>query len=304
MSVRRRVAPGSGAHYSLVSTGARHGSDLACGRLARVHARSALFDLYGDHLRSRGGRAPVAALVRILAPLDVTAAAVRTAVSRMVRQGWLTPLRLPAGPGYGLTEQARRRLDDAAARIYRTREPSWDGRWDLLVLEPLPLRAVRDRVRSGLGFLGYAALSDSTWISPSPSGEVDRLLAAEGAGHARFRAYDDQPALRARQAWDLDALAAAYSSWQRFAEKLVSDPGDPGEPSGTGADERAFAVRSLLVHEWRKFLFTDPDLPAQLLPEGWAGHAAAEFFAEQADRLLPAAARFVDGCLTDAAPPR
>ena len=32
-----------------------------------VHATSALFDLYGDHLRSRGSRAPVAALVRLLA---------------------------------------------------------------------------------------------------------------------------------------------------------------------------------------------------------------------------------------------
>jgi phenylacetic acid degradation operon negative regulatory protein len=52
-----------------------------------VHARSALFDLYGDHLRARGDWAPVAALVRLLAPLDVTAPAVRTAISRMVRQG-------------------------------------------------------------------------------------------------------------------------------------------------------------------------------------------------------------------------
>ncbi|MBQ1068474.1 PaaX family transcriptional regulator, partial [Micromonospora sp. D75] len=33
-----------------------------------MQARSALFDLYGDHLRARGGRAPVAALVKLLAP--------------------------------------------------------------------------------------------------------------------------------------------------------------------------------------------------------------------------------------------
>ena len=85
-----------------------------------MNARSALFDLYGDHLRSRGGRAPVAALVRLLAPLGVAAPAVRTAVSRMVRQGWLQPVRLDGGPGYALTPRAVRRLDDAAARIYRT----------------------------------------------------------------------------------------------------------------------------------------------------------------------------------------
>ncbi len=64
-----------------------------------MHARSALFDLYGDHLRARGDRAPVAAVVRLLASLDIAAPAVRTAVSRMVRQGWLEPVRLPGGPG-------------------------------------------------------------------------------------------------------------------------------------------------------------------------------------------------------------
>jgi phenylacetic acid degradation operon negative regulatory protein len=35
-----------------------------------VDARSALFDRYGDQLRSRGAQAPVAALVRSLASLS------------------------------------------------------------------------------------------------------------------------------------------------------------------------------------------------------------------------------------------
>jgi phenylacetic acid degradation operon negative regulatory protein len=263
-----------------------------------MHARSALFDLYGDHLRSRGGRAPVAALVRMLAPLDVTGPAVRTAISRMVSQGWLAPLRLPSGPGYQLTERAHSRLDDAASRIYRTRQSPWNGSWDLLVIPPVPQRSARERIRAGLGFLGYGALSDSTWISPFASSEIDSLLAGEQAQLARFAARDDNPATRAERAWDLHALGAAYSSWHAYAEKLVADPARllRGVELRT-SDERSFAVRSLLVHEWRKFLFTDPGLPPELLPDDWAGHDAAKFFAEEAARLLPAADRFVDDCL-------
>src|SRR5687767_13334662 len=117
-----------------------------------MQARSALFDLYGDHLRSRGGRAPVAALVRLLAPLGVAAPAVRTAVSRMVRQGWLEPVRLPEGPGYALTPRAVRRLDDAAARIYRTQRSDWDGSWHLLVTATAAERSSRDRLRGALTF--------------------------------------------------------------------------------------------------------------------------------------------------------
>jgi phenylacetic acid degradation operon negative regulatory protein len=267
-----------------------------------VHARSALFDLYGDHLRSRGGQAPVAALVRLMAPLDIAAPAVRTAVSRMVRQGWLAPTRLPGGRGYALTDRARQRLDDAAVRIYRTRQTGWSGAWDLLVLAPVGRRATRDRVRSGLSFLGYGPLSDSTWISPFASPEVDALLDGEDVARSRFEASDESPALRAGQAWDLVSLGKHYAAWQRFAESLLERPqAQLPAVERAGPDERAFAVRSVLLHEWRKFLFTDPGLPTELLPLDWPGHEAARFFGEEAARLLPAASRFVDSCLVQPA---
>src|SRR6185503_4875347 len=145
-----------------------------------MHARSALFDLYGDHLRRRGGAAPVAALVPLLAPLGIAAPAVRTAVSRMVRQGWLEPVRLAGGPGYALTARAGRRLDDAAARIYRTGEQSWDGHWHLLHTSRVRHRGTRERLRDSLSFLGYASLDETTWIAPRPSAEAAALLGAEG----------------------------------------------------------------------------------------------------------------------------
>lgn len=271
-----------------------------------MHARSALFDLFGDHLRTRGDQAPVSALVRMLAPLDVTAPAVRTAISRMVRQGWLVPVRLPGGRGYALTDRARHRLDEAAARIYRTRDSTWSGTWDLVVVEPVNDRAARDRVRAGLSFLGYAALTDSTWISPYRSPGLDDLLVTEGARASRFEARDGDPRQRAALAWDLAAIGAAYASWHREAARMVGDAAEGSAASDRGGsednDERAFVVRSYLVHEWRKFLFTDPGLPAELLPPDWPGHGAARFFAEQAGRLLPAASRFVDRCLDESVP--
>ena len=154
-------------------------------------------------------------------------------------------------------------------------------------------------MRSGLGYLGYAPLSDSTWISPAASPEAGSLLAAEGAVFSRFAAQDGDPAEQAARAWDLDALAAAYRAWRAFAGALVADPAAHLGTAVDDADERAFAVRSLLVHEWRKFLFTDPGLPAELLPPDWAGDEAARFFADEAARLMPAASRFVDACLQD-----
>jgi len=234
----------------------------------------------------------VAALVRLLGPLDVSAPAVRTAVSRMVRQGWLTPVRTATGPGYAITARARARLDDAARRIYRTADAPWDGCWDLVVLPPVQSRAARDRLRASLGFLGYALLGGGTWVAARAVPELEATVAAEKVSVHRFRSTSvGDPAALARTVWDLDWLATAYDGWQQQAEQWIQAAGDGAD------DESRFALRSQLVHEWRKFLFRDPGLPAALLPADWPGHAAAAFFDREQLRLAPAAGRFVDACL-------
>jgi phenylacetic acid degradation operon negative regulatory protein len=260
-----------------------------------MQARSALFDLYGDYLRVHGGRAPVAALVRLLAPLEIGAPAVRTAVSRMVRQGWLHPLRLASGPGYLITPRAAHRLDEAAARIYRTNPPQWDGSFDLIVAGDPMSRVSRQRLANALAYLGYGSIGDSTWIATKPSPEADSILREAGMHFERFGAHhtagSDSAAALVRRAWDLDRLGHEY-------EDFVADM----QPIVEAADERgdvrvAYTARFRLVHAWRTFLFRDPALPPMLLPPAWPGDEAAKFFDAHADRLRPAADRFVRDCL-------
>lgn len=259
--------------------------------LAVVRARSALFDVYGGHLRERGGAATIAALVRLLEPLDFAAPAVRTAVSRTVRQGWLHPVRLAGGPGYAMTPRGERRLDEAAARIYRTLPSTWDGRWHVVVLEEMPARDSRDHLTSSLQLLGYGALGPVTWIAPRPSPELPDVLAAENVPARTFHgSHDGQDTELAARAWDLDSLGDDYARFVATWAPAVSVV-DGSAPSD------AFAASQRLLHAWRKFLFRDPGLPAELLPDGWPGHAAAVFFDEHTRRLAPAVTRFVDECL-------
>jgi phenylacetic acid degradation operon negative regulatory protein len=266
----------------------------------RVQARSALFDVYGDHLRRRGGTAPVASLIRLLGALDIAAPAVRTAISRMVRQGWLAAAPTPDGPGYRLTERAERRLDDAYTRIYRVGSEEagqWDGRWHVLVAQRPVTRTARERLGSALAFLGYAPIGVGTWVAPRSHPEAEAVLAAEGVvGEAFHAAYDGEVAALAGRAWDLADVAAAYERFETEARSLLA-----GMAAGAEPDRAAFATRSRLVHEWRKFLFLDPGLPAAVLPPDWPGHAAAELFDRAAGELLPAASRYVDACLGSAA---
>jgi phenylacetic acid degradation operon negative regulatory protein len=262
-----------------------------------MQARSALFDLYGDYLRPRGGRAPVAALVRLLTPLGIAPPAVRTAVSRMVRQGWLHPLRLSSGPGYLLTPKAVRRLDEAAGRIYRTGRVAWDGRFDLILLRAAAGRRERQRIGAVLAFLGYGALDEQTWVAPRAAEDIDAVLCEAGLEYERFTANhaagSSGAAAVVRRAWDLDQIGTAYEQFVAEQRDLVSTV------TARSPDEQAYAVRFRLVHAWRGFLFRDPQLPPPLLPERWPGTVAAAFFDRHATRLRPAADRFVETCLAD-----
>ncbi|MDF8264996.1 PaaX family transcriptional regulator [Luteipulveratus flavus] len=256
-----------------------------------MHARAAVFDLYGDHLAARGGWAPIASVVRLLAAVDVAAPAVRTAVSRLSREGWLEPEEREGIRGYAATPRAERRLRSAWDRIYRTTEQPWNGTWHVVVCEHVADRRRRDRISASLGYLGYARMAADTWVGPRVSGELDTALEGQPAHSFEGRLSGDGDGL-ARDLWDLQGLARAYDGFIRSADRLTDEV-----PALTRQPEQAFAVRTDLVHEWRKFLFSDPGLPAQVLPADWPGHAAAQRFDRLTQALRPAASTFVDACL-------
>lgn len=260
-----------------------------------MHARSAVFDVYGDLLADRDHRSTVAALVRLLAPVGITAPAVRTAVSRMVTQGWLTPVRLPSGRGYCATERAVQRFESTAAREQRTGSEVWDGHWHIALLSPPSGRTERARLARELSFLGFAPLQDSAWVSPYARAELPDVLARNGASAVMVTSTDVDPRQAPLSAWNLDAVAHSYRLWHAAASDHVAHHLRAHEDP----DEAAFAARFHLVHNWRQFLFTDPGLPLALLPKDWPGIAAAQYFTEAVKGLDEGADRFVERMLAD-----
>lgn len=260
-----------------------------------MHARSAVVDLFGDHLPAHGWWAPVAGLVELAEATGVQPPATRTAVSRLVREGWLRASSRDGARGYEATPLARGRLLGAHERIYATGPPPWDGSWQLVVVDHGGDRRRRDQVTASLTYLGYGRLSPTTWISPRPSTELPATLRGHGARWSAVTgplesSVAESGAALAAQVWDLEGLDRAYLG---FASALPLTDDVRHLPP-----ERAYPLRAELVHEWRKFLFSDPGLPAQVLPARWSGQEARARFLAVAAALRPAADAYVSQVLT------
>jgi phenylacetic acid degradation operon negative regulatory protein len=258
-----------------------------------LNPRSLLFTLYGDYVHPLGQEeVRVGALVRLAAELGVSSTALRSALSRMGREGWLATRRDGGSPRCRLTERGRGLIEEGTERIYGHHRAVWDGRW-LLVSYSLPERRrdQRDRLREGLSFLGFGSLGNGIFVSPHDlRREVRQLIARQEVEedvtvHHGTLEWPADPALVVARAWDLQGLEGRYAAFLRRIREAVAE--------ARGLDDReAFRRRFLLTHEFRRFPFSDPDLPDALLPPNWVGTAVREAFLEYNRKLRGQAERF------------
>jgi ring-1,2-phenylacetyl-CoA epoxidase subunit PaaA len=241
-------------------------------------ARSKLLTFLGDVVLPSGGSAWLGAVTEAMQSLDIDADATMAALRELVDANLVEPRRVGKLAVYDLTAAGRRRLEEAADRIYQRRSLSWDGRWRLLsfagddATDPDATGALERE----LTWLGYGRLDSGLRVCPWDLGaRLDAVLAKHGvtgtAEHFTSELDGDNRALAA-EAYDLEELRDAHGEFiERFAPALEED-------APTGSD--ALRKRLELVHEWRKFLFIDPGLPRNLLPPDWQGDRAGDVFRE------------------------
>jgi phenylacetic acid degradation operon negative regulatory protein len=260
-----------------------------------IKPRALFLDVYGPFVRPLGGWIAIADLVRLMDELGVDADIVRSTASRMTKDGLLE--RRP-GPrhvqGYALSEKLHRALEIGDRRIFEAHRPARLSDGWLIVTFSIPEtdRQLRHLLRSRLVWLGFGNLAPGVWVAPRRLlGDVRKVVASFGLERyvdifsARFEGPGELQDV-VRRAWELDELAAGY---QRF----LADHGPVLErwrrPPTAEDGCRAFVDYVMTLTRWRRLPFLDPGLPAELLPDGWPGHAASRAFIRLARALGPTA---------------
>ncbi|WP_409253069.1 phenylacetic acid degradation operon negative regulatory protein PaaX [Bacillus sp. SCS-153A] len=265
-----------------------------------MNTRSMIFTLYGDYIRHYGNNIWIGSLIKLLREFGHNEQAVRAAISRMNKQGWVQAEKQGNKSYYSLTERGLKRMEEAAQRIFKLQTDSWDGQWRILMYTiPEEIRNIRDELRKELVWSGFGTLSNSCWISPNKLEKqvydlIDKYDIKQYVDF--FIAKYDGPNEDQRiigKSWDLQDINDRYAEFiSDYSQKFIIDKNkiEKGEMS----EAECFVERTKLVHEYRKFLFVDPGLPEELLPEKWLGGHAASLFSDYYKVLARPASQFFE----------
>lgn len=246
-------------------------------RQRRLRGGSLLVTILGDAIAPRGGVIWLGSLIQLAKPFGLTERLVRTSIGRLANEQWVSSQRSGRASYYRLTARGKARFAEATQRIYAAPPESWNGEWTLVIVPKMQKKA-RDGLREELSWLGFGQLTSGVFAHPTHREDAirERLTELESAGRivvaqraVLARASDTQ---LVAMGWDLGELARRY---RRFVDMFA--PMDDALGASEADDgETAFVLRTLLVHEYRKIHLRDPQLPASLLPQGWAGADAHE----------------------------
>ncbi len=260
--------------------------------------------VFGDVVLPRGGRIWLGSLIRLLEPLGLNERLVRTSVFRLAKEQWLRADAQGRRAEYVLTESGRLRFEEASRHIYASHAPLWDRRWRLiLVVGDLDGRQ-RERLRQALQWQGFGALGNECFVHPSTDlAVVFDTLAADGLGDIlgsllTLLAADAHTALTASdadlvaRAWNLQRLAESYAAFVSDYLPILADLRRDRLMRVEPAE--AFQLRVLLIHDYRRLLLRDPELPEVLLPADWPGQRARMVCRELYRRLAEPSAQYLD----------
>jgi phenylacetic acid degradation operon negative regulatory protein len=249
--------------------------------------RALIVTIYGLYAREAGGWLSVASLIRLMAEMGSDEPAVRSSISRLKQRGVLESRHEDGAAGYALSPRGQAMLAEGDQRIFERPRASLTGGWLLAVFSvPERERSRRHALRSRLVWLGFGTVSAGVWIAPGhlASETAEVLERYQLAGYvdlfrADYLAFGDVAEQVARW-WDLDRLQALYQAFLDDAEPVIAR-----WDSHAAAGGEAFADYVRALTAWRRLPFLDPGLPAELLPSGWNGVAAAAAFAALRERL-------------------
>jgi len=232
----------------------------------RLRVWSVVITIFGDAIQPHGGTVAMSDLQTLLGAMNVESGALRTAMSRLAKEGWVTREKQGRHSFYKLSGVGIKSFIPATQKIYNAIY-SPDPKSLVITIGPDVIGHARETQNALLGAIGGLKLRNGVGFFADPSAKV--LKQIENAElliiDANIKALPDWVIERL----ELQLLAADYLAlMDRFSNLAAA-----GSAMHALTPLEALCARTLLIHEWRRLILKQPPLPKHLLPKNWPGAA-------------------------------
>jgi len=238
---------------------------------------SVIISLFGDMAQRPNDQISGAALTRIITPMGIKPEAIRVALHRLRKDGWIESARSGRASTHYLTQYGRDQCAAVTSRIY-ARDPVLPQKLHVLIADGGGGQEALDEV---LLLPGYIAINRTTALGYGPKPKTSHDLLALEADNFSL------PGWFKTQLFPTELTESCHALL-----KVVSKISDP--PAGLNPAQVA-SLRTLIVHRWRRVVLRHPDLPPDFHPPTWRGVACRDRVFTLLDQLpLPNLAELRD----------
>jgi phenylacetic acid degradation operon negative regulatory protein len=243
----------------------------------RLQVWSLIVTILGDVVQPRGGVVSMADLLTITGHMNIEAGAIRTALSRLAKEGWAVSEKTGRTSSYAFGVKGQKMFTPASDRIYTSIQADHCDEWVLAILPPNRAKE-RKEMQEVLADTNALQSTAGFALWPKNSAPNSKFL-----NHLECLCFDG--ALQNVPAWVKAELAPPESkiAMQAFIENYTDLRDLPPELPALDA----LVARILMLHDWRRLVLRYPTLPPALQPNGWPMPNAHALVAECYKNLVP-----------------
>lgn len=242
---------------------------------------SIIVSLFGDLAQKPGDQISGSALTRIITPMGIKPEAIRVALHRLRKDGWIESARSGRISVHFLTKFGRSQSAAVTPRIY-ARHTSAAQAWHILIAED---GAGQNALEEALLLPEYTSINRTTALGQGEAarGSEEHLLVVTAATLKAPRW------LQARLF--PDDLVQSCAQLDRILATIHP-------PTGMTPTQIA-TLRTLIVHHWRRIALRHPDLPDSFRPHDWSGESCRARVFQLLDALPQPSPQALDLAVSD-----
>jgi len=214
---------------------------------------SIIVSLFGDMAQNPKDRISGNALTRVIGPMGIKPEAIRVALHRLRKDGWIDSARIGRTSVHFLTPSGRAQSAAVTPRIYR-QTPEISTTWHVLIAEEPTGQSTLEEVMLTRNYIPIGRHS-ALGTGPVPSNCDDLLTFV----------VDDMsvPNWLCNRIFPPELVQTCTAFEQALRGVTPVPPGLSNAQIAT--------LRTLIVHRWRRVVLRHPDLPETFQPDNWPG---------------------------------